>query len=232
MEQPIGAGNDDGDEEEGEFDFDAEVSAETREAEASADLQKVVDYLLDSHLERVATLGAAVYRFRELKGLPTGAEMPSAELVPYLKSDKLVGLVLDVPARIEETGALTTVGQILDMIEDEALTWSKLVKHFKSSSTAHEKHKLPAMRAVFDAIDTNGNGSVDREELLAAMKRDPRVAHFMGLPCQVKDDNTVEETAATVSFLEVFNAISQGAGEGSEDKEIDWEAFKSFVLWK
>mmetsp|Transcript_139138 Transcript_139138/g.337986 ORF Transcript_139138/g.337986 Transcript_139138/m.337986 type:complete len:238 (+) Transcript_139138:11-724(+) len=230
MEEPT-ADADEG-EEDDEFDFDAEVTAETREAEASADLQKVVDYLLDSHLERVATLGAAVHRFREAKGLPPGAMMPSAELVPYLKADKLVNIVLDVPARIEEDGALTTLGQVLDQVADGAdLTWSRLVQHLKSESHAHQSHKLPVMRAVFDAIDTNGNGSVDRSELLVAMKKDPRVAHFMGLPCQVKDGAEVDESAATVSFLEVFTEISKG-GEGEAEKEIDWDAFKAFVLWK
>jgi hypothetical protein len=219
-------------EEEEEFDFDAVISAESREAEASADLQKVVDYLLDSHLERVATLGAAVHRFREAKGLPPGAVMPSTELIPYLKADRLVNLVLDVPARIEEDGALTTLSQVLDSVTDPDVTWSKLVQHLKSVSNAHQSHKLPVMRAVFDAIDTNGNGSVDRSELLAAMKKDQRVAHFMGLPCQVKAGEDVDESAATVSFLEVFTAISKGAGEGAEEKEIDWDAFKAFVLWK
>ena len=158
--------------------------------------------------------------------------MPSSELVPYLKADKLVNLVLDVPARIEEDGALTTLGQVLDQVVDGTdVTWSKLVQHLKSVSNAHESHKLPVMRAVFDAIDTNGNGSVDRSELLVAMKKDPRVAHFMGLPCQVKDDKDVDESAATVSFLEVFTEISKG-GEGETEKEIDWDAFKAFVLWK
>lgn len=217
--------------EEEEFDFDAEISAETREEEAAKDLQKVVDFLLDSHLERVATLGAAVHRFRISKDLPIGAEMPSLELVNFLKADKFVNLVLDVPARIEDDGSLMTLSAILDNIKDETMTWSKLVHLLKSASQAHETHKLPVMRAVFDAIDTNGNGSVDREELLSAMKRDQRVAHFMGLPCQVKDGEDVDEAASTLSFLEVFTNISKGNGDG-DSKEIDWDAFKSFVLWK
>ena len=223
-------------EEDGEFNPDEELDLNAMEAEAESDLQQVVDFMFDSHLERISIMGDTFRRVRKAQGLQPGASLAKELLLTAFRSDPLVRMLLDMPMRLEENGTMKTLDDVLKTAEAETetetkeLTWMAVIDRFKSSRV-HSSHKLPHMRAVFDMIDTNGNGSVDRSELATAMKKDPRIESFLALPARVskqaKDGETSKDEVEMIdSFLTVFDQIDD---DGS--KEITWQEFSDFVMW-
>ena len=222
-------------EEEGEFNPDAELDLNAMESEAEKDLQQVIDYMFDSHLERISMMGDSFRRKRTSLKLDTGASLPKDVVVQAFRDDPMVRMLLDMPMRLEEDGSMKSINEILQLTEDDetttALTWLDVINRFKSSRI-HSSHKLPHMRAVFDMIDTDGSGTVDRGELAAAMKKDPRIESFLALPARISSKNSdgkedaKDELAMIESFMTVFNQIDN---DGS--KEITWEEFSDFVMW-
>jgi hypothetical protein len=225
-------------EEDGEFDPDEELDLNAMEQEAENDLQQIIDFMFDSHLERISIMGDAFRRTRKAQDLKPGASLSKKVLVNAFRTDPLVRMLLDMPIRVEEGGTMKTLDDVLKATEADAetteLSWLQVINLFKSSRV-HSSHKLPHMRAVFDMIDTNGNGSVDRSELASAMKKDPRIESFLALPARIsKSDKSVsgddadkkDELDMIDSFLTVFNQIDN---DGS--KEITWEEFVDFVMW-
>ena len=234
-------------EDEGEFDPDAELDLKTMQAEAESDLQQVIDYMFDSHLERISIMGDTFRRVRKAQTLEPGASLSKDILIEAFRNDPLVRMLLDMPMRLEEDGSMKTLDDVLTTaaaeVDLKVLTWMDVINRFKSSRV-HSSHKLPRMRAVFNMIDTNGNGSVDRAELALAMKKDPRIASFLALPARIHDASKVatkvesdgetkiapegakDESDMIESFMTVFNQIDD---DGS--KEITWEEFADFVMW-
>ena len=76
------------------------------------------------------------------------------------------------------------------------------------------------LRAVFDTIDRNQDGSINVRELLLALRKHPDVAEFMHLPMHVQQEGGTRET-----FEEMFQAIDK---DGSRD--LTWAEFESYFL--
>ena len=78
--------------------------------------------------------------------------------------------------------------------------------------------RLRQLRAVFDTIDRNGDGSIDVRELLLCLRKNPDVAEFMNLPMHVQQEGGTRET-----FEQKFQAIDK---DGSRD--VTWAEFQAY----
>jgi|TARA_B100000795_G_C22629055_1_gene371887 Ca2+-binding EF-hand superfamily protein len=222
---------------EDDFDFnpDQEIDLNALEKEAENDLQQVIDYMFDSHLERISVMGDVFRRCRQTKELDAGASLPKEFILTAFRVDPLVRMLLEMPITLEEDGTMKTLKDVLVATETDAsvteLTWMDVINRFKSSRV-HSSHKLPHMRAVFDMIDTDKSGTVDKAELTAAMKKDPRIESFLALPARIARTETnseevqKDELQMIDSFMTVFDQIDN---DGS--KEITWDEFSNFVMW-
>ena len=81
--------------------------------------------------------------------------------------------------------------------------------------------RVTQMRAVFDTIDRNHDGSINVRELLLCLRKHPDVAEFMHLPMHVHQEGGTRET-----FEEMFQAIDK---DGSRD--VTWAEFESYFTW-
>jgi Ca2+-binding EF-hand superfamily protein len=86
------------------------------------------------------------------------------------------------------------------------------------SPTDEHNDRVGQMRAVFDTIDRNHDGSIDVRELLLCLRKHPDVAEFMHLPMHVHQEGGTRET-----FEEMFQAIDK---DGSRD--VTWPEFRSY----
>lgn len=84
--------------------------------------------------------------------------------------------------------------------------YSRFVEHFRSltdcSRSTREK------RVMFDLIDADGNGAVSKLELVGAVQRNPKVAHFV-LP-RVNCSKSMQDQEVFDAITGVFQAISGG----------------------
>ena len=78
--------------------------------------------------------------------------------------------------------------------------------------------RVGQMRAVFDTIDRNHDGSINVRELLMALRKHPGVAEFMHMPAHVRQVGGTRET-----FEEMFQAIDK---DGSRD--VTWAEFEAY----
>merc|ERR1719235_1136871 len=93
------------------------------------------------------------------------------------------------------------------------------MKH--SASLSHSTLWEKRLRQIFDMCDTDGmggsDGSISKNELIKAIKKDEKIAEFFHLPKEFrkKDD---------VAALEKFQQQVDADGDG----QMDWEEFKAF----
>jgi len=87
------------------------------------------------------------------------------------------------------------------------INFSDFVAHFRRVMS-EDKSDKGEMRAVFDAIDTDGSGSISKLELVAAMQGNPRVAQFV-MP-GVDSSKVMQEEWSFDMVSTVFQAISHG----------------------
>ena len=220
-----------------QFDFnpDEELDINAMELEAENDLQQVIDYMFDSHLERISIMGDTFRRVRTAHKLDAGASLPKDVILKAFHDDPMVRMLLDMPMRLEEDGSMLTLQDVLKQTEADVelteLTWMDVINRFKSSRV-HSSHKLPHMRAVFEMIDTDKSGTVDRQELAAAMKKDPRIESFLALPARIarSDANSEEEKKDELQMIDTFMTVFQQIDDDGS-KEITWEEFADFVMW-
>ena len=230
--------------------FDEEFDGEAHgdQSEAESDLRQVVEYLFETHLERVATLGNIFRRYRIESGKAPGGTLPAREVIEKMIQDPLVQVMLDMPAKLATGNKMVTLGQMLQEAEqihgDNEVSWLDLVQNFKSSRV-NSTFRLPRMRAVFNLIDVDNSGSVDKHELLAAMKREPGIAAFLALPAKINKIESVDSSAESKStettdagaqkdesevlqtFAEIFDLIDE-----DQSNDITWEEFAKFFVWK
>ena len=83
--------------------------------------------------------------------------------------------------------------------------------------------RVGQLRAVFDTIDRNHDGSINVQELMLSLRTHPDVAEFMHLPMHSWDTRyALKEGGKRDTFAQVFQAIDK---DGS--KEITWPEFLS-----
>jgi len=81
-----------------------------------------------------------------------------------------------------------------------------------------EKVDKAQLRAVFDSVDTQQNGMVNKRELIKAIRRDAKMAEFFGLPMEIR-----QEDGSRDEMEKLFQAMDSDA-----DREITWDEFVNF----
>eukprot|EP00927_Polykrikos_kofoidii_P045080 TRINITY_DN38943_c0_g1_i1.p1 TRINITY_DN38943_c0_g1~~TRINITY_DN38943_c0_g1_i1.p1 ORF type:complete len:2113 (+),score=400.40 TRINITY_DN38943_c0_g1_i1:63-6401(+) len=74
------------------------------------------------------------------------------------------------------------------------------------------------LRSIFDSCDLNGNGSMDKRELIKAVRANPNTAKFFGLSEKIR-----QEDGSRTKMEEVFQAL-----DTNNDREITWEELYDF----
>jgi len=80
------------------------------------------------------------------------------------------------------------------------------------------KSEEKMLRHIFDTVDVNGDGSINKRELIKAVRKDQIVARFFGLPAEIQQEDGSRER-----LEEVFQGLDR-----NEDREITWEEFFDF----
>ncbi|CAE8642794.1 unnamed protein product, partial [Polarella glacialis] len=89
--------------------------------------------------------------------------------------------------------------------------------HSHPHSNGHEEGTL---RDIFDRCDTDGDGRVNKRELIKVCRSSPEVARFLGLPQIIRQEGGSRE-----AFESRFQSLDQNG-----DREITWEEFREFYL--
>jgi len=78
------------------------------------------------------------------------------------------------------------------------------------------------LKRLFDYMDKNGDGRVNRREAIIALRKDPRVQKYLGISGKIRQDS-----AEYSAFEELFEMLD---GDGSS--EITWDEFIWFTKMK
>jgi len=81
-----------------------------------------------------------------------------------------------------------------------------------------EKMDLKKLRMIFDSADVQGNGMVNKRELVKGLRRDAKMAEFFGLPSEIR-----QEDGSRDQMEALFQAM-----DSDSDREITWEEFVAF----
>ena len=82
-------------------------------------------------------------------------------------------------------------------------------------STATTSLSEAQLRALFDTIDKDGSGEINKRELIIALRKDASVCEALGLPAHIRQEDGTREM-----FERVFQSIDQ-----SSDNLISWSEF-------
>jgi hypothetical protein len=82
-----------------------------------------------------------------------------------------------------------------------------------SQRPADSEAKRKRLRELFDQIDVDGSGHINKRELIKALRNTPGVAEFLGLPQAIR-----QEDGTRTAFERFF----QGC-DSNDDREISWE---------
>lgn len=77
---------------------------------------------------------------------------------------------------------------------------------------------LKKLRMIFDSADVQGNGMVNKRELVKGLRRDAKMAEFFGLPSEIR-----QEDGSRDQMEALFQAM-----DSDSDREITWEEFVAF----
>ncbi|CAE7905274.1 unnamed protein product [Symbiodinium microadriaticum] len=83
-----------------------------------------------------------------------------------------------------------------------------------------EKMDLKKLRMIFDSADVQGNGMVNKRELVKGLRRDAKMAEFFGLPSEIR-----QEDGSRDQMEALFQAM-----DSDSDREITWEEFVAFQV--
>mmetsp|Transcript_84539 Transcript_84539/g.149694 ORF Transcript_84539/g.149694 Transcript_84539/m.149694 type:complete len:2055 (+) Transcript_84539:34-6198(+) len=84
--------------------------------------------------------------------------------------------------------------------------------------TEEEKKEEAKLLKIFQDCDREGNGLINKRELIKAVRRDPTTAEFFGLPPKIR-----QEDGSRDKMEELFQAMDQ-----SGDAEVGFEEFQAF----
>ena len=88
----------------------------------------------------------------------------------------------------------------------------------KTSPVRASKHSSPPSDKLFDRIDKDGDGTINKREMLLAMRKSPTVAHALGM------DQKVKEGASRDKFESMFQAA-----DSNDDRVLSREEFSSYL---
>lgn len=84
-----------------------------------------------------------------------------------------------------------------------------------------EGARKPAMdylRSVFEKVDKNHDGQIDKRELIIALRKDPDVSALMQLPANIRQEDGTRDT-----FERVFQSI-----DADDSRTITWSEFLTY----
>jgi len=151
------------------------------------------------------------------------------ELTAALAKDESLG------AFIKEAGFnLNTDLRLLDTNKDKCVSWEEFQKHFKQEAIEEivqtgqvaaaevpaDEKVITQLKAIFDSIDANKDGSVSRAELEAQLKADT------GEDGSVKDDS-FGQLVQEAGFDPNFGTF--GHLDTNSDDRITWEEFEKHL---
>merc|ERR1712083_524486 len=71
---------------------------------------------------------------------------------------------------------------------------------------------------IFQKVDMNGDGSLNKRELIKMLRQNPEMAEFFGLPTQIRQED---------GSRDLFEAWFQKM-DSDDSREITWEEFRNF----
>lgn len=86
----------------------------------------------------------------------------------------------------------------------------------ESASTSPEASTEASLRSLFNSIDKNKDGTVNRRELIIALRSNPKVSELLGLPTTFQQGS--KEHTAFERFFQNLDVDS--------DREISWQEFR------
>lgn len=152
------------------------------------------------------------------------------ELTAALSKDASLG------AFIKEAGFnLNTDLRLLDTNKDKCVSWEEFQKHFKQEAIEEivqtgqlaaaevpaDEKVIRQLKAIFDSLDTNEDGSVSKDELEAKLRADTDENG------SVKADSfgqLVQEAGSSDSFIGTFEKL-----DTNSDERITWEEFEKHL---
>eukprot|EP00931_Biecheleriopsis_adriatica_P108781 TRINITY_DN8306_c0_g1_i7.p1 TRINITY_DN8306_c0_g1~~TRINITY_DN8306_c0_g1_i7.p1 ORF type:complete len:2146 (-),score=473.90 TRINITY_DN8306_c0_g1_i7:103-6483(-) len=129
---------------------------------------------------------------------PTGDSAPQISAAPSQQAEEVMPQTL-------------APDQLATITEEKPHGAEELAKRIDTT----DKERL---REIFDSCDTQGNGMINKRELIKAVRRDPSTAEFFGLPHEIR-----QEDGSRDKMESLFQAI-----DNDQDREITWEEFLTF----
>merc|ERR1712039_674463 len=87
-----------------------------------------------------------------------------------------------------------------------------------AASGMSEPAEHKRLREIFQKVDLNGDGSLNKRELIKMLRQNPDVASFFGLPTHIRQEDGSRD------LLEAwFQKI-----DSDDNREITWEEFRDF----
>jgi hypothetical protein len=72
--------------------------------------------------------------------------------------------------------------------------------------------------ALFCRMDVNGDGNINKRELIFALRKEPELCELLGLPSRIQQEDGSRE-----AFERVFQEV-----DGDDNRELSWEEFQDF----
>jgi len=165
--------------------------------ETPAETEAIPAAVVEAPAEAEALAVAVVETPAETEAIPVAVVEAPAE------AEALAVAVVETPAKTE---ALVAGESELETAE----------------ASASENILKPAfevkLKAIFDKMELNGDGTVNKRELIKSLKRDHEVADFLGLPTDIH-----QEDGSRDAMEKFFQEVDKNG-----DREMSWEEFKSF----
>jgi len=91
--------------------------------------------------------------------------------------------------------------------------------HLPAQEDQEEGISQEALRTIFDTCDTNGDGQVNKRELILACRAHKGIANFFKLPQQIR-----QEDGSRDIMERVFQSMDR-----DDNREVSWEEFLRYV---
>eukprot|EP00443_Scrippsiella_acuminata_P068714 CAMPEP_0115373358 /NCGR_PEP_ID=MMETSP0271-20121206/1391_1 /TAXON_ID=71861 /ORGANISM="Scrippsiella trochoidea, Strain CCMP3099" /LENGTH=2196 /DNA_ID=CAMNT_0002796359 /DNA_START=21 /DNA_END=6611 /DNA_ORIENTATION=+ len=148
------------------------------------------------------------------------------ELIKAVMRDADTAKFFGLPRKIrQEDGSRDKMEerfQAMDADGDREVSWEEFVTfyklHIKPKPPEMDPEVLTQLGTIFGECDCQGNGSIDKKELIRACLRNPDTARFFGLPMQVKKGDGSREL-----IERKFQAMDKDG-----DREVTWDEFVAF----
>merc|ERR1712232_1508264 len=92
--------------------------------------------------------------------------------------------------------------------------------HSPTNEPETPQTRLQTLREIFELCDIDGNGRINKRELIKVLRRSTRTAEFFGLPGTIR-----QEDGSRTLLEEWFQRV-----DINESRDIDWDEFCKFYV--